>query len=146
MEPITFCSVGLRSNHCNSIHLVRSPMCTLPAKLTNQRSDFHLWCRLQVGIQFMWNVSGDTFNHGVHGLLIMIRNTWVVLQKYPQLIGTHFSQVLNKLEKIFFHSFIKYHLPFHFIQVIQVYPSPNNSSMDFKVKNYITVDVATHVF
>ncbi len=28
--------------------------------------------------------------------------TWVVLQKLPQLSDTHFSQVLNKLEKIFF--------------------------------------------
>ncbi len=28
-----------------------------------------------------------------------------------QLSDTHFSQVLNKLEKNFFHGFIKYHLP-----------------------------------
>ncbi len=35
---------------------------------------------------------------------------WVVLQKLPQLSDTHFSQVLHKLEKKFFHGFIKYHL------------------------------------
>ncbi len=29
--------------------------------------------------------------------------------------NTHFSQVLNNLEKIFFHGFIKHHLPLHFI-------------------------------
>ncbi len=40
---------------------------------------------------------------------------WVVLQKLPELSDTHFSQVLNKLEKNFFHGFIKYHLPLHFI-------------------------------
>ncbi len=39
----------------------------------------------------------------------------VVLQKLPRLSDTHFSQVLNKLEKIFFHDFIKYHLALHFI-------------------------------
>ncbi len=39
----------------------------------------------------------------------------VVLQKLPQLSDTHFSQVLNKLEKHFFHGFIKYHLALHFI-------------------------------
>ncbi len=41
--------------------------------------------------------------------------TWVVLQKLTQLSDTHFSQVLNKLEKQFFHGFIKYHLPLRFI-------------------------------
>ncbi len=41
--------------------------------------------------------------------------TWVVLQKLPKLSDTHFSQVLNKLEKIFFHGFIKYHLALPFI-------------------------------
>ncbi len=66
-------------------------------------------------------------------------NAWVVLQKLPQLSDTHFSQVLNKLEKNFFHGFIKYHL-------IQVSPSPNNNSMDFKVKSSIVMDVGTHVF
>ncbi len=30
------------------------------------------------------------------------KRIWVVLQKLPQLSDTHFSQVLNKLEKIFF--------------------------------------------
>ncbi len=30
---------------------------------------------------------------------------WVVLQKLPQLSDTHFSPVLNELEKIFFHGF-----------------------------------------
>ncbi len=35
---------------------------------------------------------------------------WVVLQKLPQLSDTHFFQVRNKLEKNFFHGFIKYHL------------------------------------
>ncbi len=39
-------------------------------------------------------------------------NIWVVLQKLPQLSDTHFSKVLNKLEKIFFHGFIKDHLEF----------------------------------
>ncbi len=34
---------------------------------------------------------------------------WVL----PQLSDTHFSQVLNKLEKNFFHGFIKYHLLLH---------------------------------
>ncbi len=38
------------------------------------------------------------------------RNTWVVRQKLSQLSDTHFSQVLNKMEKNFFHGFIKYHL------------------------------------
>ncbi len=42
-------------------------------------------------------------------------NMWVVLQKLPQLSDTHFSQVLNKLKKMFFHGFIKYDLPLHFI-------------------------------
>ncbi len=40
---------------------------------------------------------------------------WVVLQKLPQLSDTHFSQVLNKVEKNFFHGFIKYHVALHFI-------------------------------
>ncbi len=43
------------------------------------------------------------------------RSVWVVLQKLPQLSDTHFSQVLNELEKFFFHGFIKYHLALHFI-------------------------------
>ncbi len=42
-------------------------------------------------------------------------NMQVVVQKLPQLSDTHFSQVLNKLEKKFFHGFIKYHLALHFI-------------------------------
>ncbi len=33
---------------------------------------------------------------------IFFRDIWVVLQKLPQLSDTHFSQVLNKLEKNFF--------------------------------------------
>ncbi len=40
---------------------------------------------------------------------------WVVIQKLPHLSDTHFSQVLNKLKKNFFHGFIKYHLALHFI-------------------------------
>ncbi len=71
---------------------------------------------------------------------------WVVVQKLPQLSDPHFSQVLNKLEKKFFPGFIKYHLPLHFIQIIQVYPTPNNNRMDFKVKSSIAVDVATHIY
>ncbi len=42
-------------------------------------------------------------------------DTRVVLQKLPRLSDMHFSQVLNKLEKNFFHGFIKYHLALHFI-------------------------------
>ncbi len=71
--------------------------------------------------------------------------TRVVLQKLPQLSDTHFSPVLNKLEKKFFSGFIKYHLALHFIKIIQVSPSPNNNSMNFKVKSSITMDVATHL-
>ncbi len=33
---------------------------------------------------------------------VWIEHTWVVLQNLPQLSDTHFSQVLNKLEKNFF--------------------------------------------
>ncbi len=43
------------------------------------------------------------------------KGMWVVLQKLPQLSDTHFSQVLNRLEKHFFHGFIKYRLSLHFI-------------------------------
>ncbi len=42
-------------------------------------------------------------------------NIRVFLQKLPQLSDTHFSQVLNKLEKFFFYGFIKYHLAPYFI-------------------------------
>ncbi len=76
----------------------------------------------------------------------LIKHIRVVLQKLPQLRDTHFSQVLNKLEKNFFHGFIKSHLALHFIKIIQVSPSQNNNSMDFKVKSSIFVDVATHGF
>ncbi len=55
-------------------------------------------------------------------VIIKSHNLWyfpsihmVVLQKLPQLSDTHFSQVLNKLEKNVFRGFIKYHLALHFI-------------------------------
>ncbi len=53
----------------------------------------------------------NTFNQ----LLTCMIDILVVLQKFPQLSDMHFSQVLNKLEKNFFHGFIKYHLALHFV-------------------------------
>ncbi len=46
---------------------------------------------------------------------LVTSSKWVALQELPQLSDTHFSQILNKLEKIFFHGFIKYHVPLYFI-------------------------------
>ncbi len=59
-------------------------------------------------------------------------NRVIILQKLSQLSDTHFSQVLNKLEKIFLHGFIKYHLPLSF-------PLPKQQQHDFKVKSSITL-------
>ncbi len=42
------------------------------------------------------------FNKSLQDVYDIEKFMWVVLQKLPQLSDTHFSQVLNKLEKNFF--------------------------------------------
>ncbi len=62
------------------------------------------------GFSWSQNLLALSYKPGYFWLCI-----WVGLQKSPQLSDTQISQVLNNLEKNFFHGFIKYHLALHFI-------------------------------
>ncbi len=61
VEPKTFYLLDSHPNHCSSIHdimllllqLLYHTTYTLPAKLTNQRSDFSIWCCFQLENAYM---------------------------------------------------------------------------------------------